>query len=237
MTSAPGLTPPLVLLAEDEMDLAKILLAYIHRDGMRTVHGQDGPTALAHFRHARPDIALLDVGLPGMDGLDILREIREAGNTPVIMVTAMGDEVSKLLSLRMGADDYIVKPFNPAEVVARIHAVLRRTQSAQQMSCVRVGELEIDSDAYSVRVIVDDSPPRPVALTLTEFRLLSYLARHPKRCFSRSELVDACLPESDALDRVIDSHLSKLRRKLQDQGCRRLIETVRGVGYRLWPES
>ena len=237
MSNDPFNIQPLVLLAEDESDLAQILLAYMERDGMRTVHASDGLCALQHFRHSRPDIALLDVSLPGLDGIDILKEIRSVGATPVIMVTAMADEVSKLLSLRMGADDYIVKPFNPAEVVARIRAVLRRTQSNQSTNRIRVGELEIDNDAYAVTVNNGTSLSRAVNLTLTEFRLVSFLARQPKRCFTRAELVDACLPESDALDRVIDSHLSKLRRKLQDHGCRRLIETVRGVGYRLWPES
>jgi len=241
MNPATSLPSPLVLLAEDETDLAHILLAYMERDGLRTVHGQDGPTALQHFRQCKPDIALLDISLPGQDGIDILKDIRSSGNTPVIMVTAVSDEVSKLLSLRMGADDYIVKPFNPAEVVARVRAVLRRTQPAQETTLLKVGELEIDVSAYTVHVQRDgdgDSagPATPVPLTLTEFRLLAYLARQPRRCFSRADLVDACLPESDALDRVIDSHLSKLRRKLQDAGCRRLIETVRGVGYRLWPE-
>lgn len=229
-------TAPLVLLAEDEPELARILLAYMHRDGLRTVHAADGPTALRHFRQTRPDIALLDISMPGRDGIDILKDIREHGSTPVIMVTAMSDEVSKLLSLRMGADDYIVKPFNPAEVIARIRAVLRRTQAAQHCTPIRVGELEIDAQAYSVVVNRNERRSPPIPLTLTEFRLLAHLARQPRRCFSRAELVDSCLPESDALDRVIDSHLSKLRRKLTDNGCRRLIETVRGVGYRLWPE-
>lgn len=236
MTTPLPISAPLVLLAEDESDLAQILLAYMERDGLRTVHGHDGPTALRHFRQCKPDIALLDISLPGQDGIDILKEIRAEGNTPVIMVTAVTDEVSKLLSLRMGADDYVVKPFNPAEVVARVRAVLRRTQGAQDTSVLKVGELEIDVNAYTVHVLDPASTPRPVPLTLTEFRLLAHMARQPRRCFSRAELVDACLPESDALDRVIDSHLSKLRRKLQDNGCRRLIETVRGVGYRLWPE-
>ena len=237
MNLAAALPPPLVLLAEDETDLAQILLAYMERDGLRTVHGHDGPTALQHFRQCKPDIALLDISLPGQDGIDILKDIRANGSTPVIMVTAVADEVSKLLSLRMGADDYIVKPFNPAEVVARVRAVLRRTQASQDTTLLKVGELEIDVSAYTVHVHRDDTtPPTAVPLTLTEFRLLAHLARQPKRCFSRADLVDACLPESDALDRVIDSHLSKLRRKLQDSGCRRLIETVRGVGYRLWPE-
>jgi len=237
MNPGTALPSPLVLLAEDETDLAHILLAYMERDGLRTVHGQDGPTALQHFRQCKPDIALLDISLPGQDGIDVLKDIRSRGNTPVIMVTAVSDEVSKLLSLRMGADDYIVKPFNPAEVVARVRAVLRRTQPSQETTLLKVGELEIDVSAYTVHVQRDDgSPTTQVPLTLTEFRLLAYLARQPRRCFSRADLVDACLPESDALDRVIDSHLSKLRRKLQDAGCRRLIETVRGVGYRLWPE-
>jgi len=234
-----ALYSPLVLLAEDELDLAHILQAYLERDGMRTIHGNDGPSALTQFRQRKPDLALLDISLPGQDGIDVLKDIRSSCDTPIIMVTAMADDVSKLLSLRLGADDYIVKPYNPAEVVARVRAVLRRTQGRNTTaSKLNVGELEIDLDAHTIHVKKeDDTAPRLVPLTLTEFRLITHLARQPRRCFSRTDLVEACLPESDALDRVIDSHLSKLRRKLQDCGCSNLIETVRGVGYRLWPEQ
>lgn len=229
---------PLALVVEDEPNIAHILTAYLERDGLRAQTTVDGTQALQMFRQLRPDIVLLDISLPGMDGIDVLRAIRDEGQTPVIMVTAMVDDVDKLLALRLGADDYIAKPFNPPEVVARIRAVLRRTQvqpARVQDAPIRVGQIEIDPQAHSAIVYDTTGRPTLLSLTLTEFRLLSCLASQPRRCFSRSHLIDHCLPESDALERVIDSHLSKLRRKLQLAGQEGLIETVRGIGYRLWP--
>jgi two-component system response regulator AdeR len=232
---------PLVLVVEDEPALAEILIAYLQRDGLRTAHCSDGLDALRVYRQIRPNLVLLDIGLPGIDGFDILKQIRADDDTPVIMASALAEDLDKMLSLRLGADDYVVKPYNPAEVVARVRAVLRRTAptlqaAAQSLAPLRVGRLEIDQQAYIARAFNDAEEAQVLPLTLTEFRLLTYLAGQPRRCFSRSELIEACLPESDALDRVIDSHLSKLRRKLQDAGCGELIETVRGIGYRLWPE-
>ncbi|WP_295853262.1 response regulator [uncultured Xylophilus sp.] len=230
---------PLVLVVEDEPAIADILVAYLHRDGLRSCRAADGTAALRVFREQRPDLVLLDIHLPGMDGVDVLKNIRADNDTPVIMVTALADDVDKLLALRLGADDYVVKPYSPPEVVARVRAVLRRTGAAAARApaaaVLRVGRLEIDQDAHMVRVQTDDGRFEPLALTLTEFRLLACLAAQPRRCFSRSHLIETCLPESDALDRVIDSHLSKLRRKLQAAGNGELIETVRGIGYRLWP--
>jgi DNA-binding response OmpR family regulator len=231
----------MVLVVEDEPGIADILIAYLQRDGLRTCTAADGPAALDVFRRMRPALVLLDIHLPGMDGIDVLKHIRGEGDTPVIMVTALADDVDKLLALRMGADDYVVKPYSPAEVVARVRAVLRRTAGAaraqaQAAAPIRVGRLEIDPQAHIALSREDGSGALlPLPLTLTEFRLLACLAAQPRRCFSRSHLIETCLPESDALDRVIDSHLSKLRRKLQDAGHGELIETVRGVGYRLWP--
>lgn len=229
----------LVLVVEDETGIADILIAYLQRDGLRTLHAEDGEQALRLFRQARPDIVLLDIHLPGMDGVDVLKHIRSDGATPVIMVTALADDVDKLLSLRLGADDYVVKPFSPAEVVARVRAVLRRSSpvSAAAAAPIRVGRLEIDLEAHAAFSVDEggETQATPLPLTLTEFRLLACLAAQPRRCFSRSHLIETCLPESEALDRVIDSHLSKLRRKLQAAGHDDLIETVRGIGYRLWP--
>lgn len=232
-TAQPTATTPLVLVVEDEPAIASILTAYLERDGLRSRMASDGQEALQLFRLLRPDLVLLDIHLPGMDGIDVLRAIRDDSQTPVIMVTALADDVDKLLALRLGADDYVVKPFNPPEVVARVRAVLRRTQARKNPAPapIRVGPIEIDAEAHSA--VVYDNEGR--ALTLTEFRLLACLAAQPRRCFSRSHLIEHCLPESDALERVIDSHLSKLRRKLQLAGQEGLIETVRGIGYRLWP--
>ena len=231
---------PLVLVVEDEPGIATILRAYLERDGLRAQVAQDGPEAVQLFRRHQPDLVLLDIHLPTMDGIDVLRTIRDQGQTPVIMVTALADDVDKLVALRLGADDYVVKPFNPAEVVARVRAVLRRTQAQPESKAapIRVGALEINSEEHSATVHDEKSGrAKPLPLTLTEFRLLALLAAQPRRCFSRAHLIEHCLPESDALERVIDSHLSKLRRKLQLAGQEQLIETVRGIGYRLWPED
>ncbi len=231
-------TGPLVLVVEDEPAISDILVAYLRRDGLRTSQAADGESGLAAYRGERPDLVLLDIHLPGMDGVDVLKNIRADGETPVIMVTALADDVDKLLALRMGADDYVVKPFSPAEVVARVRAVLRRTAASGKPKApevLRVGKLEIDEQAHIARAQNAEGRYETLPLTLTEFRLLSCLAAQPRRCFSRSHLIETCLPESDALDRVIDSHLSKLRRKLQTADNGELIETVRGIGYRLWP--
>jgi two-component system response regulator AdeR len=238
MNSSISPTPtPLVLVVEDEPGIASILAAYLERDGLRSRQAQDGIEALQLFRQFRPDLVLLDIHLPGMDGIDVLRAIRDEDQTPVIMVTALADDVDKLLALRLGADDYVVKPFNPPEVVARVRAVLRRTHAAPSATAapLRVGPIEIDTEAHIATVYGEDGQAVPLALTLTEFRLLACLAAQPRRCFSRTHLIEHCLPESEALERVIDSHLSKLRRKLQLAGQDGLIGTVRGIGYRLWP--
>jgi DNA-binding response OmpR family regulator len=239
MTTSTALPPgPLVLVVEDEPSIASILTAYLERDGLRARQTGDGPTALQLYHQLRPDLVLLDIHLPGVDGLDILRAIREDGQTPVIMVTALADDVDKLLGLRLGADDYVVKPFSPPEVVARVRAVLRRAvprPADKEQPPIRVGRIEIDHRAHEALCHEPDGRTVPLPLTLTEFRLLACLAAQPRRCFSRSHLIEHCLPESDALDRVIDSHLSKLRRKLQQAGQGELIETVRGIGYRFLP--
>lgn len=238
MTSPVARPAPLVLVVEDEPKIASILSAYLRRDGLRAHETADGLAALRLFHQLRPDMVLLDIHLPDVDGLDVLRAIRDEGQTPVIMVTALADDVDKLLGLRLGADDYVVKPFSPPEVVARVRTVLRRTQAQREspgVATIRVGRIEIDREAHAALVYGDDGRAVPLQLTLTEFRLLACLAAQPRRCFTRGHLIEQCLPESEALDRVIDSHLSKLRRKLQQAGQGDLIETVRSIGYRLWP--
>ena len=162
----------------------------------------------------------------------MLAEIRRRGDTPVIMATALAEDLDKLSALRIGADDYVVKPFNPLELVARARAVLRRTQARGVSHLLRLGPLEIDPQAYSV-VVIGEIEAKTLDLTLTEFRLLEHMARAPRKVFSRAELLDACLPDGDALERTVDSHVSNLRRKLDAAGAADLLEGVRGVGYRL----
>ncbi len=226
----------LILVAEDEPEIAAILTSYLERDGFRTVTAADGDTALLHHQMLKPDLVLLDVHMPKRDGLAVLSELRRRGSTPVIMATARAEDLDKLTALNIGADDYVVKPFNPMEVVARVKAVLRRSSCAMaDQTVLRVGVVEIDTVCYMVSVIGADETTR-IDLTLTEYRILEHMARAPRRVFSRAELVDACMPESDALERTVDSHVSNLRRKLDAAGATGQCAVVRGVGYRLLTE-
>ncbi|PWC33358.1 response regulator [Azospirillum sp. TSO35-2] len=223
----------LILIAEDEDEIADIIRAYLEREGFRTVHAANGEVALSLHRALKPDLVLLDVSMPRLDGWQVLSAIRHHDMTPVIMVTALDQDIDKLQALRIGADDYVVKPFNPVEVVARTKAVLRRTAGDRAGGMLRVGPVEIDQEGHDARVTQPGAEMRHLPLTLTEFRILVHMARSPGRVFSRGELVDACLPGADALDRTVDSHVSKLRRKLEEAGVPGMPESVRGVGYRL----
>jgi two-component system response regulator AdeR len=226
----------LILVAEDEPQIAAIVTSYLERDNFRTITAADGETALIHHQMLKPDLVLLDVQMPKRDGFSVLTEIRRRGNTPVIMATARAEDLDKLSALCVGADDYIVKPFNPMEVVARVKAVLRRSSGAMgEQAVLRVGPIEIDTVCYMVEVNQGAANAR-LDLTLTEYRLLEHMARAPRRVFSRAELVDACMPESDALERTVDSHVSNLRRKLAEAGAAGHCAVVRGVGYRLFAE-
>ncbi len=234
--SLSGNAQALVLIAEDEDEIAEILAAYLVRSGLRCLHARNGREALVlHLSH-KPDLVLLDVQMPEVDGWRVLSEIRLRGNTPVIMLTAMDQDIDKLTGLRIGADDYVVKPFNPAEVVARTQAVLRRTSLQNvppDQQVLRVAPFQIDLDNHEV-LVEADGRTLTLELTLTEFKLLTQLARAPKRVFSRAELLANSLPEGDALERTVDSHLSKLRRKIEELGITGIPSGVRGVGYRLW---
>lgn len=222
----------LVLIAEDDRDIAEILDGYFKREAFRTVWAADGMTALELHAALKPDVVILDVTMPRLDGWSVLRELRSRGATPVIMVTALDQDLDKIQALRSGADDYVIKPFNPVEVVARTHAVLRRTAGRGDDKILRVGPLEIDPQDYTV-TITAAGLRRPLDVTLTEFRLLSFMARQPSRVFTRADLLDACLTGDNVLERTIDSHLSKLRKKLADAGADGLVQGVRGVGYKL----
>lgn len=230
-------TPPsaLVLIAEDEPQISRILAGYLERDGYRTAFAVDGQEALQQHLALAPDLLLLDVQMPRVDGWGVLAEVRRRGETPVIMLTARDQDADKLAALRVGADDYIIKPFNPAEVVARVAAVLRRSRvrhhpvGGQRLRC---GPIEIDQETY-VASVLREGAPVPLSLTLTEFRLLAHLARTPRRVCSRLELLESCMPESNSMERTVDSHVSKLRKKLEEAGVMNMPASLRGVGYRL----
>ena len=218
----------LILVVEDERELAETLELYLRSHHYRTERAFDGEGALTLFRAAKPDLVLLDVMLPKKDGLEVLRAIRAESRTPVIMLTARAEEVDKLVGLGLGADDYVVKPYSLREVAARVQAVLRRSIEEPEARPLRVGALELDP--YSVRARANG---HLLPLTPTEFGLLHHLAKTPGRAVTRGELLGAAMRESDALESAVNVHLKNVRAKLREAGAAELLETVRGVGYRL----
>ena len=225
----------LIIVAEDDDEIADILISYLQRAGMKTFRARDGEQAINFTRLHKPDLILLDINLPVYDGWNVLTTLRKESNVPVIMVTALDQDIDKLMGLRLGADDYVIKPFNPSEVIARVDAVLGSTKVNTEVANtrpIRTPCLTIYPDDFYVEITVTDEVVTPV-LTTTEFKLLTYLARNPRKVCSREELLDACLPEGDSLDRTVDSHMSKLRKKLENAGLKGIPESIRGLGYRL----
>ncbi|MBU9821196.1 response regulator transcription factor [Rahnella sp. BCC 1045] len=223
-----------ILIIEDDVDAADVLDAYLKREGYEVQIAGDGLSGLENAQRWKPDLILLDVMLPGIRGTDVLASIRRESRVPVIMVTAMGDMPDKIGALRFGADDYVVKPYNPGEVVARVQAVLRRVISGSEaVSSVLCWQgLDVDTDALTAAVRAASGELRYMDLTPTEFGVLSTLMRAPTRPFSRQYLLEHCLPESEALERVVDTHVYNLRKKLESAGIVNVLVNVRGVGYR-----
>ncbi len=223
-----------VLIVEDDFDAAEVLGAYLNRDHFQTRHAADGHRALELHAQWRPDLVLLDVMLPTLNGNEVLGAIRQHAATPVIMVTAVASQSNRINSLLYGADDYVTKPYNPGEVVARVHAVLRRWRgngSLARPPRLRHGDLILDLDA-ALASIESEGNEQPLDLTRTEFSLLAMLMASPTRMFPRAELLAGCMPESGALERVVDAHVHNLRRKLERAGVRDVVVTARGLGYR-----
>lgn len=224
-----------VLLAEDEADIAAILLAYLQNEGFTVIHATDGRQALERYRERRPDFVILDIKMPFIDGWQVLNDIRQDSDVPVMMLTALDADIDKIHALRVGADDYIVKPFNPAEVVARIHVILRRLpfySHNKNQSTYSTKNIDVDSINHLV-TIKNSGMEIGNKLTSTEFKILMHLIRYPKRVFTRSELLEHCLPEGEASERTVDSHISKLRKKIEQAGLPSVPESIRGFGYRL----
>jgi DNA-binding response OmpR family regulator len=223
-----------VLVVEDEQSLAKVVASYLQRDGHDVQCAFDGPTAVAAARKNDPDVVVLDLGLPGLDGIEVCRQIRTFSDCYVLMLTARDEEVDKLVGLGVGADDYVTKPFSPRELVARVRAMLRRPRTAATVEVdvpPRVfGPLRIDTTAREVSL-----DGKPVALTRTEFDILAALSGRPRMAFSRRALIDAVWGESWVGDEhLVDVHIGHLRRKLGDDPTDpRFVHTVRGIGYRM----
>jgi two-component system OmpR family response regulator len=223
-----------ILVVDDEPKIAALARDYLEHAGFAVAVAADGRAALDAVRRARPDLVVLDLGLPKLDGLDVTREIRRDSSLPIIMLTARDDELDKLLGLELGADDYLTKPFSPRELVARVRAVLRRADSAagggtDGRQVIRAGDLTLDVPRMRA-----DLAGRRVDLTPTEFQLLATLAAQPGRIFTRSQLLDAVHGVAfESYERAIDTHVKNLRRKLEpDPRAPVHVLTVYGVGYR-----
>jgi DNA-binding response OmpR family regulator len=224
-------SPPLVLIVDDDAKTVASVRLYLEHAGFAVDTAADGPSALARARAApAPDLVVLDLMLPGLDGLEVCRRLRETSSVPVIMLTARSTEEDRLEGLDTGADDYVVKPFSPRELAARVRAVLRRAPGAGDGAPIRAGALAIDPARHEATLA-----GARLDLTPREFRLLEVMARAPGRAFTRAELVERAFgADSSALDRTIDAHIVNLRRKVESDPARpALIETVFGIGYRL----
>ncbi|MFK8260003.1 response regulator [Erwinia sp. AnSW2-5] len=222
-----------VLIIEDDADAANVLEAYLRRENYHVAIASDGLTGLDLSQSWKPDLILLDIMLPGMNGTEVLAAVRRKGDIPVIMVSAMGDTPDKIGALRYGADDYVVKPYNPGEVVARVQAVLRRTSSlTQRQEILRWQGLEVDVESLTAGVRDGAGKVTGLELTPTELSLLTTLMQSQTYPFSRQMLLERCLPESEALERVVDTHMYNLRKKLENAGIADVLHNVRGVGYR-----
>lgn len=219
-------SPQRVLVVEDEPTIADILCDYLQQAGFAATRLGDGRQALDAIRSAPFDLIILDLMLPGLDGISLCREVRGFSNIPIIMVTALVEEVDRLLGLKVGADDYICKPFSPREVVARVAAVLRRAQPPRPQA---IPVLELDEDAQRIAIL-----GQRLDLTPTEYRLLKLLACHPGRIYSRAQILDLVYQaDQDVSDRIIDSHIKNIRRKLSAiRPDMDPIHSVYGVGYR-----
>jgi two-component system, OmpR family, alkaline phosphatase synthesis response regulator PhoP len=215
-----------ILVVDDEPRIVQLVRDYLEHGGFTVLTASDGPSALRSARTGRPDLVVLDLGLPGLDGLDVARSLRRDGAVPIIMLTARTEESDKLVGLELGADDYLTKPFSPKELVARVRAVLRRAEAASVPSdVIRVGaDVELNVPRMEARF-----SGRRVDLTKSEFQIVSLMAHQPGRVFTRAQLLDAIRGVAfESYERAIDAHIKNIRRKV---GARH-IETVFGVGYR-----
>ncbi len=219
-----------ILVVDDESRIVKLVRDYLERAGLAVLTASDGEAALAMARREKPDLIVLDLMLPGIDGLDVCRRLRQESGVPIIMLTARVEETDRIVGLELGADDYVTKPFSPGELVARVRATLRRARGEMgQATTIRAGDVELDAATLTTTVA-----GQPVDLTPTEFELLATLARHPGRIWSREQLLEAVHGVAfESYDRSIDSHIKNIRRKIEPDPRRpRYIQTVYGVGYR-----
>ncbi|MDH3301556.1 MAG: response regulator transcription factor [Acidimicrobiia bacterium] len=218
-----------ILVVEDEPRIARLVSDYLSQAGFRAVEAHDGPAAIDAYSAHRPDLLVIDLGLPGMDGLDVIRAIRLRSDVPIIILSARSEETDRVVGLELGADDYVVKPFGPKELVARVRALLRRMESLGPEEVFRIGPVEVD--VPRMRVSVDGSE---IDLTPTEFQLVATLAAQPGRVFTRGQLLDAVRGISfESYERAVDAHVKNIRRKFGSKPRQpQFILTVHGVGYK-----
>ncbi|MEW5939313.1 MAG: response regulator transcription factor [Chloroflexota bacterium] len=220
--------PPLILVVDDETKVARLARDYLEKNGFRVLTAGDGQSALTIARREKPDLVILDLMLPILDGREVCRILRRESDVPIIMLTALSEEIDQVTGLEIGADDYITKPFSVRALVARARALLRRTRGeVKAQGVVRVGSLEIDSEKYSVTF-----SGIPVKVTPNEFKLLYLLAGRAGQTFTREQLLENLHGAASSLDRSVDSHIKNLRKKLESASGESMIETVYGIGYR-----
>ncbi len=219
-----------ILVVDDEQKIVDIVRAYMEREGFRVVTAYDGEIAFKVFRQEKPDLIVLDLMLPKMSGQDVCRAIRKESDVPIIMLTARDELTDKIVGLELGADDYLTKPFEGRELVARVKAILRRAEPKASVPLVRAGDITVDTERHQVTV-----RDRMIELTTTEFELLKLLASYPGRVFSRAELLDRLQGDAyEGYERTVDSHIKNLRRKIEpDPDKPSYIYTIYGAGYKL----
>jgi DNA-binding response OmpR family regulator len=219
-----------ILVVDDEPKIVQLVRDYLERAGFAVSTARDGNEALMRAHSERPDLIVLDLGLPELDGVEVTRRLRRDSGVPIIMLTARHEETDKVVGLELGADDYVTKPFSPRELEARVRAVLRRQARDTAAEVLRAGDLTLDLPRHRAEVA-----GHPVELTATEFQLLAALARQPGRVFTRAQLLDAIHGVAfDSYERAIDAHVKNIRRKIEpDPRSPRYLLTVYGVGYRL----
>jgi two-component system alkaline phosphatase synthesis response regulator PhoP len=217
-----------ILIVDDEPKTVRLARDYLEKNGYRVVTAGDGQSALTTARREKPDLIVLDLMLPVMDGREVCKILRRESDVPIIMLTALAEEVDQITGLEIGADDYITKPFSPRALVARVRAMLRRTRAEiKTPAIIRVGALQIDSEKHTVTY-----NNKPIQLTPNEFKLLTILAGRPGQTLTREQLLEDLHGAASSIDRSVDSHIKNLRRKLETESQAPLIETVYGIGYR-----
>ncbi len=221
-----------ILVVDDDPHIREVISFALEKANMKVVLANDGAQALDKFTQAQSDLIVLDINMPEMDGLECCREIRKTSDVPILFLSSRDDEIDRILGLEIGGDDYVTKPFSPRELVARINAILKRTNNktiSQDSIAYQQGDLHLDSEQHKVTW-----QSTPISLTATEFAMLEMLLKQPKRVFSRDVIMDSAYQKNVFVsDRTIDSHIRHIRQKFEVIGCESIIETEHGVGYRL----